>query len=52
MLYPIAASVALSFHDWDGVGERRWVGLANYRELAGDPVFHTALANNAHLAAS
>ena len=31
VLYPIAASVALSFQDWDGVGVRRWVGLANYR---------------------
>ena len=46
VLYPLAASVALSFQDWDGIGPRRWVGLANYVELAGDPVFRTALANN------
>ena len=46
VLYPIAASVVLSFHDWDGVGVKRSVGLANYRELFQDPVFLTALANN------
>ncbi len=46
VLYPIGASVVLSLYDWDGVGARRFVGLANYRELLGDPVFRTALANN------
>jgi multiple sugar transport system permease protein len=46
VLYPIAASVVLSLHDWDGVGVKRFVGLANYRELFLDPVFLTALANN------
>ena len=46
VLYPIAASVVLSLHDWDGVGVKRFVGLANYRELFQDPVFLTAVANN------
>ena len=36
----------LSLHEWDGVGAKRFVGLANYRELFADPVFATALANN------
>jgi multiple sugar transport system permease protein len=46
VLYPIGASVELSLHDWDGVGPRRFVGLANYRELLADPVFAVALGNN------
>ena len=46
VLYPLAANVWLSLFDWNGVGARAWVGLANYRELFADPVFHTALANN------
>ena len=46
VVWPIAGSLWLSLHEWNGVGARAWVGLANYRELAADPVFHTALANN------
>lgn len=46
VLYPLAASVALSFYQWDGVGPRIWVGLGNYEELFADPVFRTAVANN------
>jgi multiple sugar transport system permease protein len=46
VLYPIGASLVLSLHDWDGVGAKRFVGLANYRELIADPVFATALGNN------
>jgi multiple sugar transport system permease protein len=47
VVYPLVASVALSLYDWNGVGARRWVGLDNFRELFGDRVFWTALANNA-----
>jgi multiple sugar transport system permease protein len=46
VVYPILASLWLSLFEWGGIGERVWVGLGNYRELAIDPVFHTALANN------
>jgi multiple sugar transport system permease protein len=46
VIWPIFASIALSFHDWDGVGAMTYAGLDNYRELLADPVFHTALANN------
>lgn len=46
VLYPIGGNLWLSLHDWDGVGRRAFVGLANYRELFADPVFFTALANN------
>ncbi|MFN2644873.1 MAG: carbohydrate ABC transporter permease [Burkholderiales bacterium] len=47
VVVPIVQNVWLSLHDWDGVGARTWVGAANYRELFADPVFRTALANNA-----
>jgi multiple sugar transport system permease protein len=46
VLYPIGASVVLSLHEWDGVGARRFVGLANYGELFRDPAFRIALVNN------
>jgi len=46
VVYPIGASLALSLQDWDGIGPRAWIGLANYRELFAEPVFRTALANN------
>jgi multiple sugar transport system permease protein len=43
---PIVETVRLSFYDWDGAGPKSWVGLANYRELLADPIFHTAILNN------
>jgi multiple sugar transport system permease protein len=46
VVYPIAASVAISLQDWDGISTPRFVGLANCRELFADPVFWTALGNN------
>ncbi len=46
VLYPLAASIRLSLHDWDGIGPQTFVGLANFAELLDDPVFYTALANN------
>jgi multiple sugar transport system permease protein len=46
VLYPIAESVRLSFYEWDGIGQKSWVGIGNFVELIDDPVFHTALANN------
>lgn len=46
VLYPIAESIRLSLYDWDGVAPKVWVGLGNFVELLGDPVFYTALVNN------
>lgn len=42
---PSLSALYISFTDFTGVEAPRWVGLANYRELAGDPVFRRALAN-------
>lgn len=47
-LGPILFSLWLSFHEWDLVGAARpFVGLANYRELAGDAAFWRAVRNTA-----
>ena len=46
VIYPIFSSIALSFHEWDGVAEKAFVGLANYRELIHANTFYSALKNN------
>ena len=46
VLAPIVQSIGVSFYDWDGLGEKKWIGLANYVELAGDDSFYTSLKNN------
>src|SRR5689334_2191544 len=46
VVWPVGQSLWLSLYDWDGVGKKTWVGLNNFAELLGDPVFFTALANN------
>ena len=43
---PIFESMALSLYDWDGLGQARYIGFANYVELVNDPDFHIALKNN------
>lgn len=46
VLYPIYSSVSLSFYQWDGVGDKTWVGFENYVELFDSEMFWTALTNN------
>ncbi|WHA43449.1 carbohydrate ABC transporter permease [Agrobacterium larrymoorei] len=46
VLIPIFESIWISFHDWDGLGEKVWIGLGNYVELLGDDTFYVALKNN------
>ena len=46
VVYPILDSIALSFYEWDGLGEKVWVGFANYYELFDSEAFYTALKNN------
>lgn len=41
---PTLGSFALSFAAWDLLGAPRYVGLANYAGLAGDPLFYQVLA--------
>jgi putative chitobiose transport system permease protein len=43
LLYPIFAVAYYSFTDYNIVKPPVWIGLDNYRELAGDPVFRQAV---------
>ena len=46
VLAPIVQSIWISFFDWDGLGPKKWIGLANYAEMFNDNDFYTALQNN------
>ncbi|GEA61711.1 carbohydrate ABC transporter permease [Vibrio comitans] len=46
VVYPIFQSIWLSFFEWDGLGEKTWVGLDNYIELFDSEAFYTSLKNN------
>lgn len=46
VLFPIFESIWISFHDWDGLGAKVWIGFGNYVELIGDDSFYTSLKNN------
>src|SRR4051812_47489975 len=46
VIYPIMKTITLSFYDWNGLAQPVFVGVANYRELAADPVFLIALRNS------
>lgn len=39
-------TIWVSFFEWDGVGVKQWVGLANYVQLLNDPQFYISLKNN------
>ena len=43
--YPAADAFFMSLTDWNIVGERRFVGLDNYRRLATDPGFWKVMGN-------
>ncbi len=42
---PLALVAALSLYDWNLLGDRRFLGLENYREMLGDHSFWIALGN-------
>lgn len=46
VIIPIFQSASLSFYAWDGLGQKEYVGLANYVELMDDEAFYTSLKNN------
>ncbi|QKV18526.1 carbohydrate ABC transporter permease [Oricola thermophila] len=46
VIWPIFESFWLSFYDWDGLGEKVWLGWGNYAELFDDDAFYTSLWNN------
>lgn len=46
VFYPIEESIRLSFMQWNGIGERKFVGLDNYIFMFKDKVFYTSFINN------
>ncbi|WED21265.1 sugar ABC transporter permease [Vibrio sp. JC009] len=46
VIYPIIQSINLSMYEWDGLGEKVWVGFGNYAELFDSEAFYTSLKNN------
>ena len=46
VIFPVFQSFNLSLYKWDGLGEAKYIGLGNYRELVGDRAFETSLWNN------
>ncbi len=45
-VYPLIKLVELSLYKWDGILERRFVGLRHYQKLLGDDRFWDALSHN------
>jgi raffinose/stachyose/melibiose transport system permease protein len=45
VLQPLALTVQYSLYRWDGVGEARWVGLANYVAVVSEPKLLETLFN-------
>lgn len=45
LAYPVIASFCYSFTDFSVLRAPRWIGLENYREMAGDDVFWTTIRN-------
>lgn len=43
--YPVGSAIWHSLFDWNGFTSGRFLGLANFRELASDPVMATASLN-------
>ena len=48
-LFPVLFSLYLSFMDWDGIGEKSFIGLQNYVRLVQDQVFLRSLWNTAFI---
>ena len=44
--YPLIKLVELSLYKWDGILERRFIGLRHYQKLLGDERFWEALSHN------
>ena len=46
VIIPIFQSLWVSFYDWDGLSDAKWIGIGNYIELLDDDAFYTSLKNN------
>ena len=46
VVLPLVDSVWLSFFQWDGISQRHWVGLGNYRQMWSDPTIRAAFKHS------
>jgi raffinose/stachyose/melibiose transport system permease protein len=46
VVLPLVDSVWLSFFQWDGISQRHWIGLQNYRDLLSDPTIRSAFRHS------
>ena len=46
VIIPIGQSITISFYEWDGLGEKTWIGVQNYIDLLDDDSFYVSLKNN------
>lgn len=46
VVVPAILTILASFTDWDGVSEPYWIGVENFQELLGDPIFWQTIFNN------
>jgi multiple sugar transport system permease protein len=43
--YPLVVGAFYALTDWDGIAPPRFIGIANFIEIARDPVFHATMRN-------
>lgn len=51
-IIPVLQSAGYSLLDWDGLTKPEFIGLANYKTLLTDSLFHKAILNSLYLAAA
>ncbi len=51
LVYPILYTLRISFTEYTGFGEPKWIGLGNYRDLLQDELFWTSLYNTLYYTA-
>lgn len=45
VIYPLISAVGYSFTDWDGIGEKQFIGLANYTQIFQSPELVASIKN-------
>lgn len=48
LLFPMGKALYMSLNDWPLLGEHRFVGLDNYKDIAVDPLFWKVFGNTAY----
>ncbi len=48
-VYPFAELINLSLHQWEGIGPKTFIGLQNFKELAGDRIWWSSLGHAGYI---